>query len=394
MKDIILLGAGASVEAGLPDAIVMTKTLLEMSDTIDRTQPGKSELRTKLLRFVVGGLLFQNGINGNDPLKTGVNIESVFNAIDLLGQRNNVEFAPFVGSWHPVVEEISRLNRTNRYEEHQFRRNFDNAFASLSEERSSFFTAGELYNAIVGIVNSRVTSDNSVFKDTLDWMTQALIQIVRVSDYSQTKYLEPLLRLENYPKRVIATLNYDNALEIAAQNLGVNLLIGIESWTPGKYPRIDTGVQLLKLHGSINWEANHVPTYSDLPQQPVFSELPFNEIRGPDYTPGVLFGGSNKLTTTGPFLDMLSVFRDELSAAGQLTVIGYSFHDSHINDYIAQWLTDTTKVLRIINGPEFSASPDGFSQQLLLASKTSKFSGRIYDTGLFAGEGIRKYFGS
>ncbi len=66
--------------------------------------------------------------------------------------------------------------------------------------------------------------------------------------------------------------------------------------------------------------------------------------------PAVLFGQHNKLTTNGPFLDLLRAFKDELSQSAILTVVGYSFRDEHINACIAQWLhSDEQRRLVLVN---------------------------------------------
>src|SRR5262245_58127341 len=56
----------------------------------------------------VGGLLFQQGIREATPLEGRVNVEELFNAVQLLAERNDLAAAPFVGSWHPVVQQFDR----------------------------------------------------------------------------------------------------------------------------------------------------------------------------------------------------------------------------------------------------------------------------------------------
>jgi hypothetical protein len=89
MREMLLLGAGASVEAGVPDSHQMSERIL----TAFEKRFGDSKY-TKIISFVIGGLLFQNGIKGLNPLKTGVNVEELFNAIELLRDRHAIEAAP------------------------------------------------------------------------------------------------------------------------------------------------------------------------------------------------------------------------------------------------------------------------------------------------------------
>src|SRR5208282_1598744 len=108
---MILLGAGASKEAGVPATYEMTEKLLEL---IGRNSVGQNEQHNHVLRFVVGGLLMRRGKNGENPFD-GINVEDVFNAIDLLANRENLEADSFIGSWHPLVEELDMIRPPKRF---------------------------------------------------------------------------------------------------------------------------------------------------------------------------------------------------------------------------------------------------------------------------------------
>ncbi len=73
-------------------------------------------------------------------------------------------------------------------------------------------------------------------------------------------------------------------------------------------------------------------------------------LREVGFRPAVVFGQRNKLTAEGLFLDLLRSFRDGLAGADRLTVVGYSFRDPHINEYLSQWLNeDEGRRIRVIN---------------------------------------------
>ena len=410
MNDLILLGAGASTEAGLKDAKGMTQQLLEIS--AQRSSLASSVQQTRLLYFVVGGLLFQQSVSGNDPLTSGVNIEAVFNAIELLGRRRDVEFAPLVSAWHPVLEELARPSEDPWHEQREFEQRFEQAMAGLFSQYGSGFSVRGLYDTVIQMIDTRASSNNQIFHSTLEWMIRALIDMVQIKDENSTSYLIPLLKVNGTKKRTIATLNYDSTIEIAARLADIPVFVGIEQWKPGVYPCKDEGIQLLKLHGSADWEIHEeYPTSTNPFPQPKISvhssdkrpnshpnpdgSIPSpGKYHNPEYKPAVIFGGMNKLTTQGPFLDLLRVFRNELDVADRLTIIGYSFRDSHINDYIYQWLSNDSKSLRIINGPSFSESRDGFAGRLLELQKMSPgLKQGIKDLGCCAIEGIQKCFG-
>src|SRR4051794_30038485 len=103
MTEMLLLGAGASVDAGVPSAYDMTKAIADQF----RSDPLLKQ-HARVVSFVIGGLLFEAGKSGQDPLTAGVNVEDLFNAVQLLAERHTLEAAPFVGSWHAMVDEFDR----------------------------------------------------------------------------------------------------------------------------------------------------------------------------------------------------------------------------------------------------------------------------------------------
>lgn len=149
-------------------------------------------------------------------------------------------------------------------------------------------------------------------------------------------YLAPLTNIIRKTPVTIATLNYDNVLETFLDSHKINYEIGVEDWEDKfelTFP--DPGVLLLKLHGSLNWDYELVTSVQD---------IPFQKFRVRDWAqvsetknPAIIFGQRDKLTTEGPFLDLLRTFRDELFRCNHLVVVGYSFRDEHINTYIRYW---------------------------------------------------------
>ena len=99
---MLLLGAGASVDAGVPASRDMWREIVSGL----RAKP-ETERYARVLLFAAGGLAFREGIRGSDPVE-GIDVESVFNAVHMLAERDVLDIAPFVGSWHRSVEEIDR----------------------------------------------------------------------------------------------------------------------------------------------------------------------------------------------------------------------------------------------------------------------------------------------
>jgi hypothetical protein len=112
------------------------------------------------------------------------------------------------------------------------------------------------------------------------------------------------------------------------------------------------------------------------------------EVHEPGFRPALIFGGRNKLTAEGPFLDLLRVFKQELSRCTVLTVIGYSFRDDHVNEYISQWLNESGEhTIRVVD-PGFSQTPGTYGRQLLRLE-----GNRVEVIGKRAAAGLEELYG-
>jgi len=175
------------------------------------------------------------------------------------------------------------------------------------------------------------------YVQTVDVLVRLLVDLVRIGDKGALWYLLPLANAGKERPLTIASLNYDLAIEYACALAGVPCTTGIESWErTAEFPKPEAGIDLLKLHGSINWEYRQsVWRRSGIPEDKVVS-ISTGEVvepRFPDIVPAVIFGSGNKLTATGPFLSLLATFAQRLEEHDLLLVCGYSFQDMHINAY-------------------------------------------------------------
>lgn len=394
MKTMFLFGAGASIKAGVPDAYKMTEKLLSLFSNNENPK------YFEVLSFVIGGLIFQKSKAGKSPYE-GINVEEVFNAILQLSDRQNLEVSPFVGSWDEMIDRldrtalnnphISKLNKaiyksvtesiskafstTNNYSsssriddalkksvdliierksissssslgkainEH-IRTNMESWFRNISHKNphSSYSFDQEFRRALQA--NEEISGDGEIFSLTAEQMIINLINLVWINESINVSYYTPLTELYNRQKKLcIATLNYDNAIEIFADSNNLNISTGIESWSKdGEFKMKDDGIFLLKLHGSIDWELVRDKKSADqpIPHTEIRLANP-NEAKDKYYRPAVIFGQRNKLTTEGPFLDLIRAFQIELSKCEELIISGYSFRDIHINEYITQWLNN------------------------------------------------------
>jgi NAD-dependent SIR2 family protein deacetylase len=388
MTELFLLGAGASVEAGVPDAYRMPK---EMLKNFSEEVRAKYLRYDKVLEFVVGGLLFQQGFKGENPFD-GVNIEDLFNAVLLLGDRQNSELSPFISSWHPQLiglESGKMTNSTSRellktidepiekfvkettdelLKHVEYLINRRGSSSSSSKKIDNFFASSRFETVFADAVRQISSgSEGKLFKATADAMVQQLVKMVWITDQSKVNYLVPLISYVGKTTSFIVTLNYDNTIELAGQVQGVEIDTGFDAWsTSGEFAFGDGKIPLIKLHGSIDWALSSGNTGKEkpLPYQ-IIQKIDPNSIGNQTFQPAVIFGGKNKLTAKGPFLSLLRSFETQLSTTEILTIIGYSFRDEHVNEFITNWFNgDVSRRMRIIN-PNPDGLNDGFARPLL-----------------------------
>jgi hypothetical protein len=448
MSEMLLLGAGASMEADVPDTYGMTSKIADLL-----RQDPRLERHAHVIAFVIGGLLFQQGIKGEDPLEASVNVEELFNAVQLLAERNSLEAAPFVGSWHAMVQEFDsvrspspQLDRLYRmiYEgvtkeilnalphsppafgdrdiDHELEQTIRRTVDSMAKGRGSYSsstTVGrkigdyvmritkewmdrlkyqtpqgvygfdkEFRNAVEGMKDR--PGEGEIFSQTAELMIRALANIVWIDRGERVQHLMPLTNLVTAQKQVtIATLNYDNGIELLAQTVSIPITTGIDDWSKtGSFTPSSEGIFLLKLHGSIDWA--RVPNQSSaerpMPHSGIQQVTP-EKLKEAGFRPAVIFGQRNKLTAEGPFLGLLRAFQQELSRSSLLTVVGYSFRDDHVNEYISQWLNQAKeRRLRVIS-PQFDHSPSPYAQQLMHCG-----AGRLEIIRECAGPGLAKLY--
>lgn len=313
-SEMLLLGAGASIEAGIPDAKLMAEEIVKNFNSAPHLVK-----EAEVLSFVNDQLIAH--AQKSDPTIDHVDVEALYNAILLLSERETLEISPFVETWLPELVNIKDADK--------------------------------------------------IFESIMLDMKLMLRKLTLIKDEHKIDYLKPILNLVRQHNRLfIATLNYDYTIELLSRENGIAYDTGIESWiSKGAFDYPNNGIQLIKLHGSNYWfwSEGNARFYSErLPHrrirvQPHFDEeLPYAVLVE---TPMVIFGQRNKLTAEGPFLDLLKQFDEQLQRTDLLTVVGYSFRDEHINFYITKFLNQYKGRIRIVD-PGFEKSNVEYVQYL------------------------------
>jgi len=385
----VLLGAGASAPAGVPTAVKMTRRMMKIcrEDRISRSGYFQA------LRAITGALLMgyrRDELNLSDELP---DIEQVINAASLLGDRFALEFAPFVAAWHPIIEDLEQ-------------RPLDYSAALGAELGGSDVIVGHELRDALGALSDDLSQrpDGALFRGLTAYLTGKLIELTWLRAADKLEYLDPLLTAADIAPITVASLNYDNALELRAGVLGVPCETGIREWSQtGALPSAAIGIDLIKLHGSVKWwwtkpdeergfglSDRNLIEVSDGRLEKHLSELSFRHLVAEEHGHqlGVIFGGRNKLTAAGPFLDLLAKFKTLLERHTQLLVIGYSFRDPHVNQCIVRWVIgNAARRMTIVDRPEALKTDNPFYQ-----AYASRLRERLAFEPIGAEEGIAKHF--
>jgi hypothetical protein len=342
----VLLGAGASVDAGIPDTTQMTKRLVEAVGSARWSSPSV----VTALNFVVATLNARDTLHGSGPFDT-VDVERVFSAIEALGSRNELDISAFVSSWSSDILQVDRddaqlSSLAGALRGHILDTRFPN-------ERQIADTLRNFVEKMTG------TGSGPIFQQTLRVMIDELREILRVQSDKSVSYLRPLADLaRDQPNGlVVATLNYDLTVETMSQAAGIGCTTGIDNWSAtGAWDFPRDGIRLLKLHGSIDWLLElATPKPGFLSQQ----RISVGDQSGPRDRPAIVFG-QTKLRPDGPFIELLLEFARALDTVDHLVVVGYSFRDDHVNEQVRRWINaESSRTITVVD-PSFSLEARGY----------------------------------
>ena len=318
----ILLGAGASAEAGVPTAKPMAQRIYSSLK--------EDSVTAKAIEVAIGGLQFHRSIAQGDPFGD-IDVEDLYEILRTLGDRHNGLIAPFVGSWSHAVSsaESAELNAVAARAVNGLERDVDRAISNAVHSGISRgyadFSAREFGMWLSEALNIAAGKNDNSFAHAAQKVLRTLARLSWVDDTTKVKYMLPLIASASKAQLWVATLNYDNVLERAAEELKVDIDIGILKYSPAVRFHESAKVCVAKLHGSVNW------LYDYQQNQWLVKDEPFD-------APELIFGSGNKLRIYGPYLDLLFAFRARLEQSDELHVCGYSFRDPHINYLIVNWL--------------------------------------------------------
>jgi len=293
---LFLLGAGASVDAGIMHA-------KQMTDDIEQKVQKDSEFKDfyDLYNYLKSSIIYQRGLEGNfsDQVAT---IEDLLNVLSDINQKHNNKLYPFIGSWNVHLLKV----------------------------------AGDDFEKVSDL-------DKKIRRQLYNW--------INIENYDASNYFKSFGDLTTeigIPLRVF-TLNYDLCVEKALKTHSVSIELGFDGkrqWEASRFdsnPNAETQIYFYKLHGSIDWKR----------------DLKSGQLKNCDSTQEnseLIFGTTTKLSSIDPYLFYVHEFRKySLQEPLRLIVsIGYSFSDDYINKLISQSIMRNkfAKILTVSPNPD------------------------------------------
>ena len=318
-KVIVLLGAGASAEAGACTSEEITKILVDYGSYCP--SEGSTQIEN-LLRYVQVRIADHLQIRASQ-----VNFEFLLGTLMELATKSTSPVVPFLGEGDLVVEKVERV----------------------------------------------ISLPNVIRK--LYALLRELLCIRNPVDY-----LNPLSQLLDLSKPLdLFTLNYDLSLETALSNLRIAFTTGYRKrdkglpvWDPSEFDKQLFDARIFKLHGSINWgefftypppPANAGATrdshqaaesyLANYPERVAFDPYPIGLVEPPDRREGMVstmnFGTRKEvLYASSQFTVLFNHFLEGLTSAGVIVMAGYSFSDERINKTIEEALVNRKGDLHVI----------------------------------------------
>lgn len=319
---MFLLGAGASVDAGLKSSVGLTKAIAE--------RLGRGSFRNptgQLLHAVIGAMVQHDASGGADAFVVP-DVERVFSAVTKLKLRDDLDISAFVERWNGSLDTVIGPSGLPRSWAREFRESLSGEAAGDMELQAAFER---------GVSALTDSTSSSLFADLEQRMRMALVQVLKV-DSERVSYLNPMVSSTDL--HAIATLNYDLSVETAGSRIGLTVDTGLDRWRGGYgwgwTPESD--LRLLKLHGSLDYVLHHA--------RPIGGRMISEHLVGVGdevgANPALVFGLGSKLRSDGPFLAMLVEFDRLLASTEWLTIVGYSFRDDHINAALTRWMNGSS----------------------------------------------------
>ena len=332
-KFVVLFGAGASIDAGLPSANKLTETVYQ--SLIDAKSSD-----VKLFGLMIAKLKVRNVRRGGSPFEA-INVEEVYDALKRFINREADLISEFVQSW----DQIS-TNGTSEFDADGFARHLASSFQVRSDRRFDGGPSLSISNRDIVAATEKLQAafGGEFFRlrgASLDPFINTLSTSLEFED-QKISYMERFLDIVAKPALCLATLNYDRVVERSFENKRYKFDFGLSQWNDKRFVKFHgRSPKLIKLHGSVDWFLKNEDDIQVGERDQLVS-----------MKRAMIFGGQNeKLVPHGPFLHLRHEFQSFLREASALVVVGYSFGDAHLNAIIRSWVATRHKANMLVVDP-------------------------------------------
>lgn len=265
---MLLLGAGASVPADVPDTKEFVRTFATHLESREQEYETLNKILETLERYV------------EDNPERQVDIELLLETLERLENRKGEILPYFYDGGRYILEEASDK-------------------APIRDRLRDFIR----YSVVVE-------------KDKIGYLEPLRELIARYGVGS------------GGPPLSIFTVNYDNCIEQFCGQYSLDFCDGfLMEWNPWLFGSKDNDVDLYKLHGSISWFRTQSGKHIKIPIKPDEGTVELDT--GESAETSIVYPGL-KQVYYGPYFDMLGMLKEQLKRTQTVVVAGYSFRDDGI----------------------------------------------------------------
>jgi len=197
----VLLGAGASADAGIPTTIGMTNSVIE------RIRDRDHKRLLEFIRHTLAADLAQRHEGTWDrhrpELYVDVDVERLFASVELLIDRYSEPWSPFVATWHPGLESFAPAPGVKTFDLFYDLNSFDSALKEVLRRSSQGRTAldtRKVSDALGKVLKraaqlARPGELGELLTSVRREMLRSLFDVLDITDRSSVAYLTPLVDL-------------------------------------------------------------------------------------------------------------------------------------------------------------------------------------------------------
>ena len=289
-KVTLLLGAGASVEAGLP-------TMAGVLESFARSVEGEPRLASAL-SCVIASLRSHSEAARHRPV---LDLELLIEALEFLEQRDGSIAAAFVHQWRGGIKKH------------------------------------------LGAIPDLRRRLHAHLRNELDVDPSRVEYLMPLADFAREQ-----------GGIDVFTLNYDAAIEVVADRSGILYTDGFDShWNPSLFDQVDRyPIRLFKLHGSLLWYETGSPgRFAKIALRPRDFPESGSHISGESLASLLIYPGPNKEMYAEPYASLLERFRSALRDTTVLVVIGCSLRDAHVRQAVLEAMSASDEFRVVVIDP-------------------------------------------